>query len=133
MRFKTEEGDYVEKSVDASTTSIVLTSGPSAMLNPGAHDSCKAVNPENSCLAQEIPDSLPSSFDSVVFTKQSGLIPLATSSFEVRASNNYSAGEWTRVSAYIGIQMECNVVHCYPVLDEYFPPRSYIVKFHCAW
>ena len=133
MRFKPEEGDYVQKIVDASTTSIVLTSGPSATLNPGAHDHCKAVNPENNCLAQENPDSLPSSFDSIVFTKQSGLIPLATSNFEVRACNNYSAGEWTGMSAYIGIQMECNVVHCYPVFYEFFPPRSYIVKFHYAW
>ena len=122
MRFKPEEGDYVEKSVDASTTSIVLTSGPSATLNPGAHDHCKAVNPENNCLAQENPDCLPSSFDNVVFTKKSGLIPLATTNFEVRASNIHSPGEWARVSAYIGIKTECSVVHIYPVFCEYFPP-----------
>jgi len=105
VRFKPEEGDYVEKTVDASTTSIVLTSGPSAMLKPRGFENRKAVNPESDCLPQENPDSAPSSFDSVAFIKQSGLIPMATSIFEVRATNNYSAGEWTRVSAYIGMQI----------------------------
>lgn len=105
MRFKPEEGDYVEKTVDASTTSIILTSGPSAMLKPRGFENHKAVNPESDCLPQENSDSAPSSFDSVAFIKQSGLIPMATSIFEVRATNNYSAGEWTRVSAYIGMQI----------------------------
>ena len=102
MRFKPEEGNYVKKSVDASTTSIVLTSGPSAMLK---------LNPESDSLAQDNPDSVPSSFD-IVFTKQSGLIPLTTSTFEVRASNDYSAGEWSGVSAYIGMERTC----CLPLI-----------------
>ena len=94
VRFKTEGGDYDKRIVDASTTSIVLTSGPHAILK-WSPESDKPT-------PQEIQDDMFNLTDTIVFTKGPGLVPLTVSFFEVRASNCYSAGEWSGVSSYVG-------------------------------
>lgn len=94
VRFKTEGGDYDKRIVDASTTSIALTSGPHAILK-WSPESDKPT-------PQEIQDDMFNLTDTIVFTKGPGLVPLTTSLFEVRASNCYSAGEWSGVSTYVG-------------------------------
>jgi len=91
IRFKEEGGDYDKRTVDASTTSIVLTSGPYAILK---------WSPEsNKPTSQEIQDGI---LDTIVFKRGPGLVPLTTSLFEVRALNCYCAGDWSRVSTYVG-------------------------------
>lgn len=91
VRFKTESGDYDKRIVDASTTSIVLTSGPHAIQKW----SPKSDKPT----PQEIQDNI---LDPIVFVRGPGLVPLTTSLFEVRALNCYCIGEWSGVSTYVG-------------------------------
>jgi len=51
--------------------------------------------------------SVDSSTTSMVLNRESGLIPLTTSTFEVRAQCGEDLGDWNVISGYIG---ECKVV-----------------------
>ena len=46
--------------------------------------------------------SVDSSTNSMVLSRESGLIPLATSTFEVRSQCGDDLGEWNVISGYIG-------------------------------